>query len=137
MKDRILVVEDNFPNMIGALAAFHNDENVEDVIVIPTFKEVVEKLDEFKPTVALLDIHIIGGTGKDVGKILKEKSIPYIYLTGISIGSGHHAKIVAIAIKYENAKGELKTLLEINKTDKDQEVWRAAYEKLNKIYNRK
>jgi len=137
IKERILVVEDDHINMICALAAFGYDESFEDVIIIPSYDEAVEAIDKFRPTVALLDVNIKGrGTGKDIGGILKEKGIPYVYVTGVSRIGDHsddrHKETFAIEIQSED-----ETLGRFEKVEKDQEIWRTAYEKLKELKERR
>lgn len=119
-KERILIVEDDFPNMIGALQAFQGDKNIEDCIAVKSYEEAVSKIDEFKPSAALLDVNIIGGSGKEVAKILKEKGIPYVFVTA----SGNNQ----IEIQSDE-----ETLMKLEKNmGKDVETWQVAYELLKK-----
>jgi len=125
IKERILIVEDDLPNMIMALMAF--EEESFEVIVVSNYEDALDKVDEFVPDFALLDVNIKGGgTGKDIARVLKGKSIPYLYVTGVSTIVNNHAHgIEAIEIRNDN-----EVILSIEKAEKDQEVWRTAYEKL-------
>ena len=77
-------------------------------------KEALAKIEEFKPTLALVDVNIIGGSGRDLANVLKEKGIPFVFVTASGEG---------VEIQSEN-----ETLAKIGKSpDKDPEVWRAAY----------
>lgn len=124
MKERILVVEDNFINSICALAAFHEDARIEDVVATGELGEALRQVEEFRPTIALLDINIIGGKGTEVGKVLAEKKIPFVYVTGIGKTIGHHENIEAIEIQ----STELKTLERFTTVEKSSEIWAKAYE---------
>jgi CheY-like chemotaxis protein len=130
MKDRILVVEDDFVNMISALVAFQGYSEVEDNIVVGVYEDVLQKIEEFKPTIALLDVNIKGGgSGTDIGKILKGKGIPYVYVSGIDAKSaGSHLVIIAIGIKMETGSGELRIVERFETREKGPEIWRRAYE---------
>lgn len=128
MKERILIVEDTFINGLFALIAFDEDEGVEDAIVVGELEEALKQAEEFRPTVALLDINIIGGKGTEVGKILAEKKIPFVYVTGITKDgrepdSGHD-KIDSIEIK----NSIFETLENFPKVEKLSEIWLKAYE---------
>ena len=137
MEDRILVVEDYMPNMVSALMAFHEDDNIEDIIVHGKFEDARRSIGEFRPTVALLDININGGgTGRDIGKILKQQNIPYVYVTGVGPAHGDQSEefapqnlLYAIEIKMEEENG-LTTLASFEACEKDPEIWRKAYELL-------
>lgn len=129
MKDRILIVEDRLINQIGAFKAFREVAEARAEAVV---NEAIEAIDMFKPTVALVDMHIIGGLGTQIGKVLREKGIPYVYVTGI--GDTSHNILEAIEIQKEDEDGNMVTLARFDKTEKDAEIWEVAY-KLAKIEN--
>ena len=113
-KQRILIIEDDLANMIGALSAFNEDKDVEDCLAVGNYQEALVKIEEFKPTLALVDVNIIGGSGRDLANILKEKGIPFVFVTA----SGNGVEI----------QSEGGTLAKIGESsDKGPEVWRAAY----------
>ena len=138
--EKILVVEDNFLNAICAVTAFDKYGYIEDVLTTGDYSITMEKLDEYRPTAALVDLNFPGYSGKElpgqaIGKELKKRGIPYLYVTGISHPDDHHHNITVIEVKHDTANG-LETVLRFDKVEKDQEVWQAAYDKLNELYGR-
>ncbi|MCU0678831.1 MAG: response regulator [Planctomycetes bacterium] len=125
MKERILVVEDMLENALSALIALGRYDGVEDAVVAGSLSHALKIVNEFKPTVALLDINIPGGSGTEVGRELDKRRIPYVYVTGVGRDNGHgHSIVDAIEIKDKN----LKTLLRYERCSKDPEIWQRAYE---------
>jgi CheY-like chemotaxis protein len=127
MKDRILVVEDDFCNCISALVAFDKNENVENVLAAASLTEALKQVEEFRPTLALLDVHIKEGKGTAVGAVLTQKNIPYVYVTGVEPDGNHsdgHDIIAAIEIQDASRK----TLARFITRDKDADIWKAAYD---------
>ncbi|MBU1149268.1 hypothetical protein KKI23_04220, partial [Patescibacteria group bacterium] len=119
----ILVVEDELINAIPALMAFDGEEF--DVHTASSFEMAQEMIRGGEPDLALLDIHILGGgTGKDIAGILKEKGVPYLFVTKIVDGHVQDGK-TAIEIRDDN-----EVIVRLEKTEKDEEVWRIAYKKL-------
>ncbi len=127
-----MVVEDTFCYAIAALGAFDNSET--DVIVVGNLKDALLKIDEYQPTIALLDVNIKGGKGTQVGAVLKKRGIPYIYVTGLdAVNSTGHLMggIIAVAIKKE-VNDKLVAVKTMKKQTKDSEVWQEAYKILKK-----
>ena len=122
MKERILVVEDDLISIICALSAFEKNESIEDVVAATSLIEAIRQIDVFRPTLALLDIHIIGGLGTAVAKILETKNIPYLYVTGVGPHIDHN-NIEAIEIQDKN----FKALERYNCTEKKSEIWKNGY----------
>jgi len=139
-QEKILVVEDNFTNAICAISGLDKYKNIDDVLTTGNYDITMEKIDEYKPTAALVDLNFPGYSGKElpgqaIGKELKRRGIPYLYVTGVSPQDNHHHNIIAIEVKRDKDDG-LETLLSFDKVEKDQEIWQAAYDKLNNIYGR-
>ncbi|MEA3514864.1 MAG: hypothetical protein U9R34_05275 [Nanoarchaeota archaeon] len=138
-QEKILVVEDNFINAICAITGLSEYKNIDDVLTTGNYGLTMENLDEYKPTAALVDLNFPGYSGKElpgqaIGKELKKRGIPYLYVTGVSEEYGHdHTNIVAIEVKCDKCEG-LETLLQFDKVEKDPEIWQAAYDKLNELY---
>lgn len=119
--EKVLIVEDDLVNCICALEAFKDSE---DCIVLTAFnKECIKKLEEFNPTVALLDIDIAEGSGLDFGKLLKQKGTPFVYVTRVGTN---------VQIQDENNTA----LAEFQKQKKDIEIWLSAYGTLNTERNK-
>lgn len=138
-QEKILVVEDNFINAICAITGLSEYKNIDDVLTTGNYGLTMENLDEYKPTAALVDLNFPGYSGKElpgqaIGKELKKRGIPYLYVTGVSEEYGHgHTNIVAIEVKRDKDEG-LETLLRFDKVEKDPEIWQTAYDKLNELY---
>ena len=140
-QEKILVVEDNFVNAICAITGLSEYKAIDDVLTTGNYDITMEKLDEYNPTAALVDLNFPGYSGKElpgeaIGKELKKRGIPHLYVTGVSEEYGHgHSRILAIEVKRDTANG-LETLLKFDKVEKDSEIWQAAYDKLNELYDR-
>ena len=129
MKERLMIVEDQLINMLGALIAFNEGGNIEVGDVHATIAGALKMIDEFKPTVALLDIHLKDGLSTEVAKVLDEKSIPYLYVTGV--GDLSHGRIDAIEIQDKN----FKTIESFDSIDKGVKIWQKAFEILKERKN--
>ena len=139
-QEKILVVEDNFTNAICAITGLNEYKNIDDVLVTGDYGLTMEKIGEYKPTAALVDMNFPGYSGEglpgqDIGKELKKRGIPYLYVTGVSHPDDHHHNIIAVEVKRDNEDG-VETLLQFDKVEKDQEIWQVAYDKLNEVYCR-
>ena len=142
--EKVLVVEDNFVNMICAVSGLGEYKDITDVECVGLYDLAMEKLDQYKPTCLLVDMNFPrtegSGTeylGREFGKELKRRGIPYLYVTGISEEYGHgHTRIIATEVMCENDEGNLETLLRFDTSEKDQEVWQGAYDKMNELYGR-
>ena len=140
-QEKILVVEDIFINAICAITGLSEYKKIDDVLTTSNYDITMEKLEEYKPTAALVDLNFPGYSGKElpgqaIGKELKKRGIPYLYVTGVSEEYGHgHSSIVAIEVKRDKDEG-LETLMTFDKVEKDPEIWQAAYDKLNELYDR-
>lgn len=131
MKDRLMIVEDQFISMICALSAFDGIE-VEVGNIHGTVEGGLKMIDEFQPTMALLDIHLAdNGRGTDIGKVLSEKNIPYLYVTGVGENPSHNC-IDAVEIQDSN----FKTIERFEGCDKNPEIWRRGFEILKAMLNK-
>ena len=133
-KERILIIEDDFANAMGAMMAFKEDGNVEDIKEVATYKQFLEILDTYKPTIVLSDAQIPEDNGKKeenyMDKISAEcekRKIPHIFVTGVDIGTGSHVYHTFIVKKEAN---EYKKLKEFPTNDKEEHMWKEAYQKL-------
>ena len=139
--EKTLVVENNIINVICALRGLNKYNGIDDVLITGSYDLTMGQIDKYNPTAALVDLHLPGYSGKElpgqaIGKELKKRGIPYLYVTGVSEEYGHgHTSIVAIEIKHDNGN-ELETLLRFDKLAKDPKIWQAAYDKLNEFYGR-
>jgi two-component system, NtrC family, response regulator HydG len=84
MKEKLLIVEDQFIEannlqMILERAGYHV------CCIARSVNEAIDIVDAETPNIVLLDIHLKGKlTGIDLAKILREKNIPFVYLSANS-----------------------------------------------------
>jgi len=134
-KERVLIVEDDFANAMGAMMAFKENKDVGDVKVASTYKAFLELLDTYKPTTVLSDAQIPKEIGKgtqdykdEISKELDKRHIPYIFVTrGMH---GHHELGPVEILKKEG--DEYQKIKEFETSEKDDYVWKEAYQRLKK-----
>ena len=139
-QEKTLVVENNIINVICALRGLKKYNGISDVLITGSYDLTMGQIDKYNPTAALVDLHLPGYSGKElpgqaIGRELKKRGIPYLYVTGVSHPDDHHHNIIAIEIKHDNGNG-LETVLRFDKLAKDPTIWQAAYDKLNELYGR-
>ena len=139
-QEKILVVEDNIINVICALRGLNKYNGIDDVLVTGSYDLTMGQIDKYKPTSALVGLNFPDYSGKElpgesIGKELNKRGIPYLYVTGVSHPDYHPHNIIAIEVKHDNGEG-LETLLRFDKLAKNPEIWQAAYDKLNELYDR-
>jgi len=134
-KERILIIEDDTVNAIGALQAFSKREDVE-INCAGTYKKALEMLDTYKPTIVLSDATIPENSGESaydfrekISKECEKRKIPYIFVTGAPkpMTHGYHPPKIHIIKKEED---NYKILKIIDGGEKDKEVWEEAYKML-------
>ena len=76
---KILLLEDDEMIVSGLLYALQNEGY--DVSYAPDVSTAKKLIDEAIYDIAVLDIQLPDGTGNEVGRLLKEKGVPVIFLT--------------------------------------------------------
>ena len=136
-KQKVLIVEDDLPNLISAFNAIieiGKNKGIEiEAEGADTYERFLKMLDEFKPDIVLSDATIPEKMGKTpydfrekIAEELEKRNIPYIFVTRAPI-PGTHSYNVNIVKK---ERGEYKTLKEFNTPEKDKEIWEEAYDLL-------
>ncbi len=119
MEERILVVEDKFEFI---LEAFYGLDGLGDAKAVSNVNDGLDAVDEYKPTVALLDVNIIGGKSFPIAQKLSELGIPFVFVTAV----GHHSEHYGTGLEIQDKNKDV--LEKLKSTYKGQEVWRKAYD---------
>ncbi|MEQ9642841.1 MAG: response regulator [Alphaproteobacteria bacterium] len=107
----VLVVEDE------ALIAFDLEEELTELgyrVVGPAFNvsQGLRHAETGHFDVALLDINLSSGTSAPIAEVLRERKIPFAFLTGYGLAARDHGLPEAPVITKPLRSGELKVLLE-------------------------
>lgn len=135
-EERVLVVEDDFANMVGALKAFEGKKVK--IKGVNNYEDFLKELDEYKPTCVLSDAQIPEKKGEmatnhmeKISKELDKRKIPYIFVTRGTTESeiSHATGRVSILGK---ERGEYRIIKTFNTAEKEAYIWEEAYELVKK-----
>jgi DNA-binding response OmpR family regulator len=78
---RILVVEDE-QHVAMMLAGSLEELGFEKIDLANSIAAAVAAIDQVKPDVVLLDVHVVDGVTRPVGELLRHHDIPFVVMSG-------------------------------------------------------